>query len=499
MRVFAAIRRALVPAALLALLLDSSAAVAQTPAGPLSLADAISMARENNPDYLAQRNQLRSAEWGVRSAYGSLFPTANISNSFGYTGTGERRFDTVQLGEQPAMYSSRYQLGFSLSLNGSTLLQPSVARAQARAVDQQVDGATASLDGEVTQRYLGVLQSRDAVAQAERELARTDEHVRLAEARFEVGAGTQLDVRRAEVQRGQAEVRLVQSRNTAASEVLLLGQLTGVRLPIDIELSDEFALFEPRWSADELIATALTGSPALRASRAQADAAATRARAASTAYLPTVSFSAGFSGSVFQAGDTSPLVTQQLASAGRSFTQCLEQNQIRQAAGLAPLTCLDPSNPAVEAAIRQQIDAQNQGFPFGWDRQPASASISVSVPILTGLNRPQQVEEARIQRLNSDHQVRAQELRVEVEVETALRNLETAYRTALLQRQVRDTAEEELRLAEERFRFGAATSVEVVDAQASLAEAERAEIAAIYDFHRSLAVLETRLGHPLAR
>ena len=87
---------------------------------------------------------------------------------------------------------------------------------------------------------------------------------------------------------------------------------------------------------------------------------------------------------------------------------------------------------------------------------------------------------------------------MEVEVESALRNLETAHRSALLQQQVRQNAEDELRLAEERFRFGATTSVEVVDAQASLAEAERAEIAAIYAFHRSLATLEARVGEELA-
>jgi outer membrane protein len=56
-----------------------------------------------------------------------------------------------------------------------------------------------------------------------------------------------------------------------------------------------------------------------------------------------------------------------------------------------------------------------------------------------------------------------------------------------------------LRLAEERFRFGATTSVEVVDAQASLADAERAEIAAVFAFHRSLAALEARTGGTLDR
>jgi outer membrane protein len=491
-------RRMLVPAVAMSVFLPL-AAVSQAPSGPLSLSEAIELAFENNPDFLAQQSQLRSAEWNVRSAYGSLLPTANLSNNLNYTATGVRRFDSVVLGEQPAMYSSRYNLGMSLSLNGSTLLAPSVARAQARATEETVLGAGASLEAEVTQRYLSVLESRDAVEQAERELERTAEYVRLAEARFEVGAGTQLDVRRAEVQRGQAEVRLVQTRNLAATDLLMLGQVIGIRLAETTELTEQFDLFAPSWRADDLVEVALAANPTIRASRAQADAAATRVRSARSAYLPTLSFSAGLSGFVSQAGTTAPLIAQELQRAQSSFNQCLQQNELRAAVGLATGNCVDPTQAHVQQSIEERIIAQNRGFPFDYIRQPASASLTVSIPLFTGLNRQQQVEEARIARFNADHQVRGQELRISVEVESALRNLETAYRSALLQQQVRATAEDELNLAEERFRFGVTTSMEVVDAQASLAEAERAEIAAIYDFHRSLAVLESRLGQPLAR
>ena len=77
-----------------------------------------------------------------------------------------------------------------------------------------------------------------------------------------------------------------------------------------------------------------------------------------------------------------------------------------------------------------------------------------------------------------------------------MRNLEAAYQTALLQEQVRENAAEELRLAQERFRFGAASSVEVTDAQTNLAQAERDQIDAVYNFHKALAALEALVGQP---
>ena len=474
-------------------------ASAQASGDPLTLADAISLARENNPNYLTQRNQIRTADWEVRSAYGSLLPSLNSSTNFGYTEGGVRRLESVVLEEQPAQISSRYSLSMSLQLNGNTLLAPSVARAQARAAEQNVEGAGATLDADVTQQYLGVLESRDALDQAEREVARTAEYVRLAEARFEVGAGTQLDIRRAEVQHGQAEVRLLQARNAASTQLLSLSQVIGTRLPDDIELSDRFELFEPHWTGAQLVNAALGSSPTLLASRAQESAARTRARAAMSSYLPSLSFNAGWSGFVSQASSTAPLVSQGMMQAESRFASCQQQNQINAVAGLPLQTCVDPATAGYESDLRARLEQQNSGWPFDYTRQPLSASMTVSLPIFTGLNRQQQVEQARISRLNAEYQVRSQELAVEVQVESGLRDLETNYQAALMQQRVRETAEEELRLAEERFRFGVTTSMEVVDAQASLAEAERAEIAAIYAFHRSLALLEARLGQPLQR
>jgi outer membrane protein TolC len=66
-----------------------------------------------------------------------------------------------------------------------------------------------------------------------------------------------------------------------------------------------------------------------------------------------------------------------------------------------------------------------------------------------------------------------------------------------LQGRIRETSAEELRLAQERFRLGLASSIEVVDAQANLAQAERNEISAVYDFHDAFTALESLVGTSL--
>lgn len=469
---------------------------AAAPPASLTLEEAVSLARSNNPDFLAQQNDRRTARAASRAARADFLPSARVSNTFGYTAEGERRYGSVALAsDQPSIYSSSYSLGLSYSLDGAKLAQPSIARAQERATEHRIQGAAADLASQVSQQYLSVLQAQEEVAQAEREVSRTEEHRRLAQARLDVGAGTPLDVRRAEVQKGQAEVKLLQARNTLANNTLGLGQLMGVDLQPGAQLTSRFEVFQPQWSAESLIEQAVGNNPGLRAARSQAGAARTGIRAAQSSYLPTLSLNVGWDGSVFRAGNIDPLVEEGIQGAQSRLNSCLQSNRLAELLGTPPTDC--GQFAFTPEGIRNQVRDQNSGYPFNYDRQPMSASLTVSLPLFTGLSRQQRVEEARVQAEDAEYQVRARENRMRVEVSTALRNLQTSYETVQLQDHVTRTATEELRLAQERFRFGAAGSVEVTDAQTNLAQAEQARIDAVYNFHKSLAALEALVGQPL--
>jgi outer membrane protein len=485
------------PGLLLAALLVAQPAFAQQEAAPrsLSLEDAITIARQHNPNFLSQQNDVTVAQWQSRQARADFLPSANASTSFGYQAPGEQRVGALEFGTRPAYRSSSYQLGLQLSVSGSKLLQPTAARTQLHAVEQRISNAEANLRSQVASQYLAVLQAQEAVTQAEREVERTQEHVRLAEARLEVGAGTQLDVRRSEVQQGQAEIRLVQAESTLANTLLSLGQLMGTSLDPETRLTSEFQVFSPVWASEQLVETALRNNPGLISARATREVSRIGVRQAQSQYLPSLNFGMNVNGSVFSAADIEPLVDQQLNMA--SFQSCERQNQINQVAGLPLQTCAHPDDPQARAEARSRVAARNPSWPFGYSRQPLSASVSISIPIYNGMQREVQVAQARASAADAEYQLRAEELQLRTDVATALRNLVTAHRTAEIQERVRATAAEELRLAQERFRFGAASSVEVTDAQTNLAEAERAFIEVVYGFHQSLAILESLVGEPL--
>jgi len=472
----------------------------QLPQGPpLTMEQAVATAREANPDLLQQQNDTRTARAAVRAARLDFLPSANVSGSLGYVAGGTRRSGTVNLAEQPAVYSSGYGLDFSYQMSGSKLMQPRVARAQERATVQRVAGYEANLVSQVRQQYLSALQAWEQAEQAQRELGRTQEHERLARARLEVGAGTPLDLRRAEVERGQAEVNVLQRRNTYQTELLRLGLVMGREIGGDTRLASTFALFEPTWTVDQLERLALEGNPNLLSARASAQAARTGVRAARTQYLPSLSMSVGFGGSVNSYGDLDPIYAQSLAGTAQNFRSCTYNNQLGALIGATPEDCgkYDVNDPAVVQQVRSAVRASNPSFPFGFRSDPVGARLSLSLPLFNGYARERQVEEARVQAQDAELAVRSQELKLRADLGAGLLSLQTAFKTAQLQEQVVAKATEELRLAQERFRFGVASSVEVTDAQTSLSLAEQARIDAIYNYHKSLAALEALVGRPL--
>ena len=178
----------------------------------LTLADAIAIAREHNPAYRQALNNAGPAAWAARNAFANIFfPTVTASGGIGYSGPGSQRFLTQNFSQSVATQSSSYSLGLNWELSGQTLSARPLQRAQERATDADIVGAAQALSSAVTQQYLTVLQARETADVAQKQLERNQQFLALARARYGVGQATLIDVRQAEVARGQAEVVLLRS------------------------------------------------------------------------------------------------------------------------------------------------------------------------------------------------------------------------------------------------------------------------------------------------
>ena len=157
------------------------------------------------------------------------------------------------------------------------------------------------------------------------------------------------------------------------------------------------------------------------------------------------------------------------------------------------LNCKTARGATQEDAIRT---AQSK-YPLDFTRNPYSLSASFSMPIFNGWRREQQIEQASVQRRNAQNDVRAQELRVTADVTSAYLSLSTAQQTVVLQEQNVRTARTALSLAQERYRVGAISIVDLVQARGDYERAETDRITAIYDVQRAFAALENAVGRPI--
>jgi len=464
----------------------------------LALQEAIDLATQNNPIYRQTENDHAPAAWGVRNAVTSTFlPTFTVGGGAYYRGAGSQTFLSSTFSQGSATLSSSYSLSLDWQLSGRTLSQPGLAKAQLHATDAAITNARMTLRSTIVNQYLAVLQAQENVRIVDAQQKSADEALRLAQARYQVGQTTVLDVRQAEVKKGQADVAVLQAQQAVTVQKLTLFQQMGVAAPDDpsvVSLSDTFPVVEPTWKLDDLLQEADQHNPDLNALQARETAAKWSERAAKSAWLPTLNFSAGWSGYTQQYTDVTYAVGQDSAQAQAAYDQCNLINNSLLNPGATPLSC---PNATLTPAEINSIRTQNSVFPFSFTGQPFQASVSVSLPIFTAFSRPLNVSQAQAQSDDAREAVRARRLQVRTDVSNAYYALQTAYQTIGIQQTNRAAAQEQLRLATEQYRVGSGTFLNLLDAQATDQQAAFDYIRAVYDYHRAIVQLETAVGRPL--
>jgi outer membrane protein len=349
----------------------------------------------------------------------------------------------------------------------------------------------------VVRSYLDAVRQQEELELTEQELERAQFNLRLAQGQLEVGQVTLLDVRQAEVQVGRAEVNLLRAQTTVVTSRLRLMQQVGLDGDATaLEVEQPFQLTQPELEFETLWGLALRMNPQLEALRASEEAAEVGVKIARSAYLPSLSFFAGVSGWTRQLSSTAGQIAQAEQQAKAGFNQCVQLNDLysRLADPLPPLQCGSPLLP--DETIRQ-IQEENQVWPFSFTNNPATASMTISLPIFQGLGRQRSVEAARVQQEDLNFQVREQELALRADLQAGLAAVRAGFQAAQLEERNREVASDQLRLAQERYRVGSASFLDLVESETVLAQANRALLDAIQIYHDAVASLEALVGTPL--
>lgn len=422
------------PGLLLAVLLAASPPVARDTIPVVTLAEALRAAVQVDPDYVQAVGTLDDAEWARRAALlVFILPTVNTSADYQELSTSQFNIGTGR--PSSAIARATIDARYELFTGGRKLQGARQAAAELEAARAGELGGRFLAALNTERDYYAVLGARELLGVARDRLRRAEEQLALARSRVVSGATVQSDSLQIllEVQRAQVDVLTREAELTVAR--LQLGRRVGSGGPVDAA-----ALPSPPPAAlaldlETAIRHAVTQGPRWRQARAQAQAAEAALKGRRGSYLPTVALTGSYS--VFD----------------------------------------------------------DRFFPSGTTRR--AIGVSFSLPLWDGGQR-----ELALERLGTARDV-ARVVRDDLE-RAARRDVTEGYTAFTVARErlriagtAVEVAAEVLRVQDARYRAGASTVLELLDAQAQLVAAEAGLVQARYDVRLARAALEAILGRRL--
>jgi outer membrane protein len=403
---------------LLALSLQQAPAVPATP--PLTLEDAVRLARENAPSLRAARASADAASARADQSLSPLLP--QVSGSAGV----ERSTSNSTAPFAPAQgWGMSNSLSLSATATQALVDLPAFARYAASRASARAEEGTAraaELDATLAARsaFFQAWASKELVAVARATLENQEAHFRKVEAYVQQGLRPPIDLAQARTDRANAKAQLVTAENGYATARVRLNQAMGVATSIDYEVAaDPFPAVQGEdRPLEEQLAEALASLPDVAAMDARLLAAERSLYAAHGGWFPRVGLSAGIgeqgavgsdlawnawlggtlTWSLFQGGLTRAQVAEARASleAQRAQRDLLVQ-QVRADVDSARLdvraaqALLDADREAVEAARERQRLAEAR---YG---SGAGSSLELSDALLARTSAEGQLVQAQFQ------------------------------------------------------------------------------------------------------
>jgi outer membrane protein TolC len=306
--------------------------------------------------------------------------------------------------------------------------------AASRLVDAAAQDAKGSVQTVVVNAataYFNYLLSQRLLAVAREARAQEQAHLEEAQVLFETGKQAKYTVVKAEADLASAEVALITAKNGVRLAKVQMDVAAGATLPDSLVLTDSLEAPEQDISLIEALARAQEARPELVSSRAQLRAADLQVTSAKMTLFPQLNASAGYG---YQRTDVSDW--QSNWSVGITLSATLYEGGL------------------LAAAVDQAQAARDQ----------AKAQLDANV----------------------------QSVQAEVE-QDYFEKMEAAERIVATRKLIEQT-QEDLRLSQERFAAGAAASLEVTDAEVTLANAKSSYAQALCDYRTAHAKLLAAIG-----
>ncbi|MEL0644201.1 TolC family protein [Olleya sp. Ti.3.14] len=434
-----------------------------------SLKESVDYALQNNITVRQSLLDQQIAEQNLKSAKGNFLPTVNASAS--------QNWNFGSFIDQNGSRISRDSRGNGFGLNaGLTLFNgfrntnlQKQAELGIESSKIQLDILKNNISLNVVNAYLNILFNREAVKQAEEQVAISQKSLEQVQELVDAGARASADLLVSKSQLASDNERLVNAENNVVLSLLNLSQL--LQIPsqgfdiqnVNIDLTEAVLAYN---NSNEILSYALDNRPEIKGAQLNIDNAELNYQIARSAYLPTLSFGVGASTSYQHLqgqDDVLPIVTGFDATSGEAIIE-LQKN-----------------------GFAEQIE-NNLGYNVGF---------SLNVPIFNGFRTDASVKRAEI---SKDRIV----LALEQEKQTLTSNVEQAFadaKASLIQYEASKISLESQELAfqneQDKYDLGVSTSFQLEQVRNRLINAQSSFLNAKYNYVFKTKVLDFYLDKPI--
>jgi len=435
--------------------------------------EAVRLALERNYQLRQARNTVTSQSISVDQNRAQFYPNLSLSASgrrdFGRN-FSQSQGEILSQSSSGANFEARSQINLFNGFRDDATLDEAQARTQA--AGNTLQRTRRDVVFQVLQRYIQLAQNRALVDVRRQQLELRQQQLEQTQAQIEVGEKAPSAVYQLQADVAAARQELMQAqRNADISKTELVrllvldpfGSYSFKTSALDDEL--DTATAPAQYQLDQLLGRAYDQREDLHAQQASIAADEQNVRAARGGFWPRLDLSFNYG------SNWNSLSRRAIPGTGTPP----RQGRITPADGGEPIMIDIPGTgqppETRQTAFFDQLDARRGG----------GLSVSLSYTLFDRFQTRYNVEQAQVQLENARFQKELLRQDIAVEARQALveyRNARTSLEVATQRLEAARQAQE---AAQERYRLGAATYVELADANTSLAQAQSDRVSARYD------------------
>ena len=424
-------------AAVLALLLAAPAVAQEGPArGAITVDEAARRALAANHDLLSARENIESASGRKNQALQRYLPS--ISAGMGLQRTLDDSLFIAPGVKTPVTNQNNYGIDYSLSqtlIDWSAFKSIQAANRNLDATKFDYQQARADIVLLAKQQYYTLLRAQLLAEVADSALIVSQQDLRRVQSLFDLGMVARGDVLKAQVRQSQSQLEVISTRNVVVLERARLAALMGQEPNDDLSAARDVTPTPAVVDSAAVFNEALANRNDLKAAEAALAASNANLGAAKAGYYPTV-----------------------------------------------------------RGAIRYGHN-DPEGFDLGEESRTRTGSVSVNIPIFESIwGTKGAIQQSRAARNQAGYAYDKLRLDVQVEIREAVSTARQANEGLLVAQEQVGSAEEDLKLSQEKYNVGSGTILELIDAQVALVRARSNYVQALTQVRVAEAALERVRG-----